>query len=142
MVQSCALLTPARAPLTCPLPTFGARAPQDFILRQRGVRTVALCGFLTNCCVESTMRAAYERGYEVVTLKDCCAATRRVEGQGPVGGVDSSGNSSAWGTPAMWTTLRQGIVRGACAQRQGLQVVWRFSVGSPALRLRGSGPAV
>lgn len=47
----------------------------DFILRQRGVRTVALCGFLTNCCVESTMRAAYERGYEVVTLKDCCAAT-------------------------------------------------------------------
>ncbi|PNW70126.1 hypothetical protein CHLRE_17g706800v5 [Chlamydomonas reinhardtii] len=47
----------------------------DFILRQRGVRTVALSGFLTNCCVESTMRSAYERGYQVITLTDCCAAT-------------------------------------------------------------------
>ena len=35
----------------------------DFILRQNGIRTLALAGFLTNCCVESTMRAAYERGY-------------------------------------------------------------------------------
>ena len=47
----------------------------DFILRQKGVRTLAVCGFLTNCCVESTMRTAYELGYEVVTLTDCCAAT-------------------------------------------------------------------
>ena len=46
----------------------------DFILRSKGVKTVALGGFLTNCCVESTMRTAYEKGYEVVTLKDCTAA--------------------------------------------------------------------
>jgi hypothetical protein len=26
---------------------------------------VVLGGFLTNCCVESTMRSAYERGYKV-----------------------------------------------------------------------------
>lgn len=45
----------------------------DFILRSRGIRTVVLGGFLTNCCVESTMRSAYERGFEVVTLKDCTA---------------------------------------------------------------------
>jgi len=49
---------------------------QDFILRQRGVTTIALGGFLTNCCVESTMRSAYERGYQVFTLKDCVATTR------------------------------------------------------------------
>jgi hypothetical protein len=30
---------------------------------------------LTNCCVESTMRTAYEKGYKVYTLKDCVAAT-------------------------------------------------------------------
>jgi ureidoacrylate peracid hydrolase len=30
----------------------------DFILRGRGIRNVALGGFLTNCCVESTMRMA------------------------------------------------------------------------------------
>ncbi len=45
----------------------------DFILRQRGITDVAIGGFLTNCCVESTMRSAYERGYRVVTLTDCCA---------------------------------------------------------------------
>jgi nicotinamidase-related amidase len=34
-----------------------------------------LGGFLTNCCVESTMRSGYENGYEVITLSDCVAAT-------------------------------------------------------------------
>jgi len=51
----------------------------DFILRSKGVQTVALAGFLTNCCVESTMRSAYERGYEVVTLTDCVGATSMEE---------------------------------------------------------------
>ncbi len=45
----------------------------DFILRSKGIQTVVLSGFLTNCCVESTMRSAYERGFDVVTLKDCTA---------------------------------------------------------------------
>ena len=30
----------------------------DFILRSRGLEQVAVCGFLTNCCVESTMLTA------------------------------------------------------------------------------------
>ena len=47
----------------------------DFILRQNGIKNVVLGGFLTNCCVESTMRSAYELGYNVYTMKDCCAAT-------------------------------------------------------------------
>ncbi len=47
----------------------------DFILRSKGVQTVALAGFLTNCCVESTMRSAYEKGFEVITLTDCVGAT-------------------------------------------------------------------
>ena len=51
----------------------------DFILRSKGIRTVVLSGFLTNCCVESTMRSAYERGYEVITLSDCVAATSQAE---------------------------------------------------------------
>ena len=56
------------------LDTF-ASTNLDFILRSKGVRTIALGGFLTNCCVESTMRSGYENGYEVVTLSDCVAAT-------------------------------------------------------------------
>jgi nicotinamidase-related amidase len=60
------------------LDTF-ASTNLDFILRSRGVKTVALGGFLTNCCVESTMRSAYEKGFDVVTLTDCVAATSEAE---------------------------------------------------------------
>jgi nicotinamidase-related amidase len=51
----------------------------DFILRGRGITTIALAGFLTNCCVESTMRTGYEKGYHVITLSDCVAATSAEE---------------------------------------------------------------
>ena len=51
----------------------------DFILRSKGVTTIVLAGFLTNCCVESTMRSAYERGYEVITLTDAVGATSVAE---------------------------------------------------------------
>ncbi|CAB9506655.1 amidohydrolase RutB [Seminavis robusta] len=47
----------------------------DFLLRQGAVKNIVLGGFLTNCCVESTMRTGYEHGYKVYTLEDCCAAT-------------------------------------------------------------------
>ena len=44
-------------------------------LKARGIETVALAGFLSNCCVESTMRTAYEKGFNVITLTDCVATT-------------------------------------------------------------------
>ncbi len=53
----------------------------DFILRARGITTIALGGFLTNCCVESTMRTGYEKGFHVITLSDCVAATSAEEQQ-------------------------------------------------------------
>jgi ureidoacrylate peracid hydrolase len=56
------------------LDTF-ASTNLDFILRSKGIKTIALGGFLTNCCVESTMRSGYENGYQVITLSDCLAAT-------------------------------------------------------------------
>ncbi len=51
----------------------------DFVLRQRGIVDLAIAGFLTNCCVESTMRSAYERGFRVSTMIDCCATLSREE---------------------------------------------------------------
>jgi nicotinamidase-related amidase len=65
------------------LDTF-ASTNLDFILRSKGIRTVALGGFLTNCCVESTMRSAYEKGFDVVTLTDCVAATSQEEHQNAI----------------------------------------------------------
>jgi nicotinamidase-related amidase len=60
------------------LDTF-ASTNLGFILHSKGIKTVVLGGFLTNCCVESTMRTAYENGFEVVTLTDCVAATSSEE---------------------------------------------------------------
>jgi nicotinamidase-related amidase len=60
------------------LDTF-ASTNLDFILRSKGITTIALGGFLTNCCVESTMRTGYEHGYNVITLTDCVAATSPAE---------------------------------------------------------------
>ena len=60
------------------LDTF-ASTNLDFILRSKGIRTIVLGGFLTNCCVESTMRSGYENGYRVLTLSDCVAATSQAE---------------------------------------------------------------
>jgi nicotinamidase-related amidase len=60
------------------LDTF-ASTNLDFILRSKGIKTIVLGGFLTNCCVESTMRSGYENGYEVITLSDCVAATSAEE---------------------------------------------------------------
>lgn len=71
-------LTPAPADIVIEgkrgLDTF-ASTNLDFILRSKGITTIALGGFLTNCCVESTMRTGYENGYRVITLRDCVAAT-------------------------------------------------------------------
>merc|ERR1712227_680251 len=47
--------------------------------------TVVLAGFLTNCCVQSTMRTAYEKGFNVITLTDAMATTS-TEGQAVTGG--------------------------------------------------------
>lgn len=46
----------------------------DFLLRVACIKNVAFCGFLTNVCVEGTARSAYDKGYKVFLLKDCCAA--------------------------------------------------------------------
>ncbi|MEA2319900.1 MAG: hypothetical protein QOD44_4089 [Solirubrobacteraceae bacterium] len=42
----------------------------DYVLRHRGVRTVIICGTLTNFCCESTARTAYFLGYHVVFGSD------------------------------------------------------------------------
>ena len=48
------------------LDTF-ATTNLDFVLRANDIETVMLGGFLTNCCVESTMLTGYENGYQVTT---------------------------------------------------------------------------
>jgi ureidoacrylate peracid hydrolase len=60
------------------LDTF-ASTNLDFILRSRGTKTLAVGGFLTNCCVESTVRTGYEKGFNMVALSDCTATLSQDE---------------------------------------------------------------
>jgi nicotinamidase-related amidase len=60
------------------LDTF-ASTNLDFILRSRGTKTVVVGGFLTNCCVESTVRTGYEKGFNMVALSDCTATLSEEE---------------------------------------------------------------
>ncbi len=49
------------------------------LLRGLGVRELAVCGVVTNLCVETTVRSAFMRDFPVTLLADCCAAkTRRL----------------------------------------------------------------
>ncbi len=49
----------------------------DQMLRDRGIRTVAVTGVQTHVCVESTLRDASARGYYVVVPRDCVGSYDR-----------------------------------------------------------------
>ncbi|MBN2062505.1 MAG: cysteine hydrolase [Deltaproteobacteria bacterium] len=44
----------------------------ELLLRNRGINTIVLTGLATNWVIESTARDAFNRGYSVITLSDCC----------------------------------------------------------------------
>ena len=45
----------------------------DYVLRANEIEWVAIAGFHTNWCVESTARSTYDKGYRVIIVKDCTA---------------------------------------------------------------------
>ena len=57
------------------------------LLREKGIETLIIGGFLTNCCVESTMRTAYEQGLNVITLTDGTACKSEEEQRAAVEGT-------------------------------------------------------
>ncbi len=46
----------------------------DFMLRNRGIDTLFVCGVTTEVCVNTTVREANDRGYRCIVLSDCCAS--------------------------------------------------------------------
>jgi nicotinamidase-related amidase len=51
----------------------------DEVLKDRGITEVILAGVVTSICIDSTGRAAHERGYGVTVLSDCTAGRTRFE---------------------------------------------------------------
>lgn len=48
----------------------------DAWLWERGVRTLVICGVMTNLCVETTARHAFLKDFETVVVEDACASSR------------------------------------------------------------------
>jgi nicotinamidase-related amidase len=57
-------------------PGFGAfhRTTLEADLRDLGITHLILSGITTQCCVQSTLREAVDRGFYSLLLADCCAA--------------------------------------------------------------------
>jgi nicotinamidase-related amidase len=51
----------------------------DRVLHRRRVKNVLVAGMVTSLCIDSTGRAAYERGYSVSILSDCTSARTEAE---------------------------------------------------------------
>lgn len=49
------------------------------VLAERDITDVLVAGMVTSLCIDSTGRAAYERGYDVTVLSDCTSARTPVE---------------------------------------------------------------
>lgn len=47
----------------------------DLILRTEGIETLIVCGFVTDACLLTTVFDAFARNYDIVLVKDACAAT-------------------------------------------------------------------
>jgi len=50
-------------------------------LQQAGIKHLVLAGVVTSLCIDSTARAAYERGYHVIILSDCTSGRSSLEQQ-------------------------------------------------------------
>lgn len=42
-------------------------------LQKKGITHLGVCGFLSNCCVDSTLRDAFDLGYQTYSIIDCQA---------------------------------------------------------------------
>ena len=49
------------------------------VLQEGGIKNVLVAGMVTSLCIDSTGRAAYERGFSVTILSDCSSARTRSE---------------------------------------------------------------
>ncbi|UCE05136.1 MAG: cysteine hydrolase, partial [bacterium] len=49
------------------------------LLKEGNIKNVVIGGFLTNFCVESTARTAYDKGYGVTIMKDATGANSEEE---------------------------------------------------------------
>ena len=58
----------------CAYGAFGCTDIENY-LNARGIRHLIFTGLTSNCCIQSNLREALDRGFECAVLEDCCAAS-------------------------------------------------------------------
>jgi len=66
------------------LPSSFARTDLDEGLKARGIQKVIFAGFMTHMCVETTVRAALELGYQSTVVASACATRDLPDGLGGI----------------------------------------------------------
>jgi hypothetical protein len=51
----------------------------ETLLNERGIKNLLVCGMVTSLCIDSTGRAAYERGLSVTIIGDCTSGRSAAE---------------------------------------------------------------
>lgn len=51
------------------------------ILDEAKIRRVVVCGVMTDCCCDTTARAAFNRGYETWLVSDACGSANKTQHQ-------------------------------------------------------------
>ena len=64
---------PGEAVVEKAFPNAFLETPLDAQLKGAGVDTLVVCGMMTSMCVDATVRAAVDLGYEVAVAHDACA---------------------------------------------------------------------
>jgi nicotinamidase-related amidase len=54
-------------------PNSFMRTALEALLKNLGVRRIVVAGMMTHMCVDSTVRAAFDLGFECIVAADCCA---------------------------------------------------------------------
>ncbi len=79
-------------------PGFGAfyATDLDLRLRARGITHLIIGGVTTQCCVQSTLREAVDRGYRCLTLADGCASFDTALHDATMAIIQSEGHLFGW----------------------------------------------
>ena len=55
---------------------------------EKGVERLVCCGVMTDCCVDSTARSAFKRGWETCVVEDACGSADRTHHEAGLTGFD------------------------------------------------------
>jgi nicotinamidase-related amidase len=103
-------LMPQAGEIIIDKPGFSAfyRTHLDDDLRRLGISHLILTGVTTQCCVQSTLRSAVDRGYWCLTLADACAAFEVEVHEAALRLIEAESHLFGWVTQAshLWAALR------------------------------------